>query len=750
MIRWEIKKVLEVSQVLFLAVLLCVQTGVFLSLCEKPNDQGYSARDISAVRKELEPGTPSEQLQELTRRAEAAADLSQLAGLSEREVTERFRQGQMYQQILEEASLGAEYGTYLEGIREQSSRLQGAGLLVKGDSFPVRNIAALEKAYSALEPEALPWTPSEGMELFTDNKLTDFFLLVCMMLFSFKLTVSERLGGQYRMLHTAADGCRRTWTAKLAAYLTVEVCCIFIFYLAAFLTIFFTAGPGTFSAPIQSVHFYYQCPYKLTIGQFLVVFVLAKAAALLVVSLVVYCIGTACRSMLAAAGWVCLCAAASLILWYAVERNTWYECLKEINLLAPVYTWHYFSNAVNLNVAGYPVSTAVAGGCCLTVGAVIALALSRRFWEKGQVSAPEVLHRRKRRRKGVTGSGLFPYELNKLLFKNKGIAAVIVMIVVLATVPSPESFSRMQYYYQKYAAEFSGPLTEEKKQKLLEEEQRIADVETELEKLAKQLEDQEITIEVYQMREARIVVPVEQQLAFQTVLEQYDHLEKMQSENCRVVFLDESGWRILSGEWGKKYRLLNGVWIYVLGVLLLHNFWIMERSSNMELLIRSAPDGQKRIAKAKRSAAAASFLLLAPIPWLYRFVLVTERYDLPGFGSLGLSSCSVSALGGTAGWCPLLLYYVLQFLAMEAEAVLCMLLMLYVARRMKNEAVALCAMSLMAAIYFGTAMLTDTAPAAAGRDSVTGNLFVLWVAVTIWLAERLRVFHADRRKALKD
>ena len=730
MIRWEIKKITEFQSILFVGILLCIQTGVLLFSCMKPCEEGYSAHDLYKASREVNPGTPLQQLQNFKDRAEELSVRLTTSELTENDLLEIFSEYQMYQQIIEEASMGVEYGDYLEDIKNQASRLQGASLLVKEDTFTSRNIASLEKAYADLIPEALPWNPSEGLELLTDSKLTDFFLIICMLLFAFKLTVSERTGGQYRLLHTAANGCRRTWTAKLAAYLIAEIVCILLFYLSAFVTVWYFSGPGTFGDPIQSVHFFYQCPYRLTIGQFLILFGAAKAFVLIAVSTVVYCIGTGCKSMFSAAVCVCACIAGSLLLWYAVERTAWYGFLKEINLAAPVYTWHYFSNAVNLNVVGYPVPTAAAGIIFLLLISFLSLLFSRRFWS--QAYLPTITVPQKRIRKKVGGySGLCLYELKKLLIKNRGIGVVFIMILLLSAIPSPEIFTRMQYYYQKYAAEFFGPLTAEKKQQLLDEQDRIAEVDNTLEVLARQLENQEISMETFQLMQAQISIPVEQRLAFDMVQEQYTYLEQKEAENSHVVFLDESGWKILYGDWGKQYRLINAVWIYVLGILLLHNYWIMEKTSHMEMLIRSAPDGRKRVSRAKNIAVVISFQWIALIPWLYRFFLVANTYSLPGFCSFEISSDSISVLNGTAGWCPLLVYHILQFMAMEAETLLCLCFMLYVSAYLKNEVISICTMSLVAVVCFGVSVLTGITPVAAGRDSVVGNICILCFAAAV-------------------
>lgn len=743
MIRWEIKKITEFQSILFVGILFCIQIGVLLFSCIKPCEEGYSAHDIYKVSREVNPGTPLQQLQTFKDKAEELSERLKTSELTENELLEIFSDYQMYQQIIEEASMGVEYGDYLEEIKNQASRLQGASLLVKEDTFTSRNIAALEKAYADLVPEALPWNPSEGIELLTDSKLTDFFLIICMLLFSFKLTVSERTGGQYRLLHTAANGCRRTWTTKLAAYLIAEICCIILFYLSAFVTVRYFSGIGTFGDPIQSVHFFYQCPYRLTIGQFLIIFGVTKAFVLIAVSTVIYCIGTGCKSMLSAAVCVCACMSGSLLLWYAVERTAWYELLKEINLAAPVYTWHYFSNAVNLNVAGYPVPTAAVGLIFLLLISYLSLLLSRRFWSHAHLPAITVPQKRIRKRVGGY-SGLYFYELKKLLIKNRGIGVIFVMVLMLAAVPSPETFTRMQYYYQKYAAEFSGPLTAEKKQQLLEEQDRIAETENALEELTRRLKNQEISMETFQLMQAQISIPVEQQLAFDMVQEQYTYLEKKEAENSHVVFLDESGWKILYGDWGKHYRLMNAVWIYVLGILLLHSYWIMEKTSYMEMLIRSAPDGRKRISRAKNFAVVISFQWIALIPWLYRFFLVAKTYSLPGFCSFEISSDSVSVLNGTAGWCPILVYHMLQFMAMEAETLLCLSFMLYVSRYLKNDVISICTMSLVAAVCFGVSVLTDQAPIATGRDSVTGNICILCFAAAVGMFSAIKNIRPER------
>lgn len=70
----------------------------------------------------------------------------------------------------------------------------------------------------------------------------------------------------------------------------------------------------------------------------------------------------------------------------------------------------------------------------------------------------------------------------------------------------------------------------------MDEEQRIAEMEKALEKLTQQLENQEISIETYQLKEAQIRVPIEQQLAFETVQKQYAYLEKRKRKTTMLYF----------------------------------------------------------------------------------------------------------------------------------------------------------------------------------------------------------------------
>lgn len=156
MIRWEIRKIAELPQILFVAFLLCVQMGVLFYSCVKPNQQGYSAHDIYKASQEREQGSPEQQLQMFKDKEEALSEQLETAELTESELLEIFSDYQMYQQMIEEASQALEYDRYLEEIRNQASRLQGASLLVREDTFTSRNVAALEKAYSDLIPRALP------------------------------------------------------------------------------------------------------------------------------------------------------------------------------------------------------------------------------------------------------------------------------------------------------------------------------------------------------------------------------------------------------------------------------------------------------------------------------------------------------------------------------------------------------------------------------------------------------------------
>lgn len=138
---------------------LCSDGSFILFVC-KPNQQGYSAHDIYKASQEREQGSPEQQLQMFKDKEEALSEQLETAELTESELLEIFSDYQMYQQMIEEASQALEYDRYLEEIRNQASRLQGASLLVREDTFTSRNVAALEKAYSDLIPRALPWNPS--------------------------------------------------------------------------------------------------------------------------------------------------------------------------------------------------------------------------------------------------------------------------------------------------------------------------------------------------------------------------------------------------------------------------------------------------------------------------------------------------------------------------------------------------------------------------------------------------------------
>lgn len=81
-------------------------------------------------------------------------------------------------------------------------------------------------------------------------------------------------------------------------------------------------------------------------------------------------------------------------------------------------------------------------------------------------------------------------------------------------------------------------------------------------------------------------------------------------------------------------------------------------------------------------------------------------------------------MNGTAGWCPIFVYYILQFMAMEAETLICLSFMLYVSGYLKNDVISICTMSLVAVCCFGTAVLTGQTPFATGRDSVAGNICI--------------------------
>lgn len=741
MIRAEFRKLLAHWQLLLLiSVLIAANAGLILWRTLTPGEEGYSPRDVGRVYAAM----GEDQAGYVRDRIDTLSDRDYIRSLPVEEYENVIAELNLLRHIAEEIDQAAAYGDYLAGIESEAKRMEGASLLFRPDSFSARNITDLAQEYTHLSRSPLAWSPSEGMLLVTDNTVTDLCVLLCIMMLVLLLTTSERAAGFHPLLRSAPEGCRKSWLGKGITLGISTLGLLVLFYLPGLLIAGNRVGFGVLGQPVQSMAAYYSCPYALTTGQFLVWYFVAKALALLGIATVLYCCGCFFSGSLSAVVGMGALLGVSWITWLSVDRLSWYGMLKECSLAALVSTHHYFESAYNVNAAGYPVSSVTTGAVFLGLCLGAAVPLSAFFWNRPTQVDRKWFRRRRRKAVPIRARSLGMLELHKLLVTNRAalITIAAVLLLILGT-SGPKGFDQTQYFYRQYAEMLSGELTEDTRRILDEEAARFADADRQIALLSEKLVAGEISAEAFNLIKTQWEIPYAQLTAYDMARSQYDYLLKLQSEGVPVAFLDETGWRHMTGDWGTGRSILNAVWTAVVLALCLYNFGTMENTSGMHALIACVPDEWRRVLHRKRLCAGCFAALIAPIPYVHQLILANSAFALDGVWEFSLSAASIQCIGASA-WCPMGGYFALRFLSVSAEAVAASLLILECSRRIRQNVVSLFGCLTILGLGLGLSVVLDISPILAGRIHTEA----LIVEVLIFLLVLCGAFWLQKRKKL--
>ncbi len=743
MIRLELKKILTDSRILLATGILVLLTLLF-SICTiyLPLEKGYSPADVAGAARDMERSqadTAQKQADYLTDKISEMAAQFRTGTVPEGEVRTATKMLALYSALKDEVEAVRTYPEFLESIASEAKRMEGAGLLFRPDTFSSRNIAAIAERYAALSAAPTKWIPSDGIALLTEHPILDAAILFLLTLAALSLTVSERRAGIHTLVSTIPSGCRKSWFAKLCSLWLLTLGAMALFYFPCYLLSRFALGWGEGTQLLQSTVLYLRCPYEMTISQFLWFFFAGKGLALLVSVTVIYCIVCFFDTTLSAICGLALLLFCQFLPWHFVNRSSQLGILKECNLPALLHTSHYFSDATHINFLGYPQPAERIGILVLLVFLMISIFLSRFFWQRQTEVNKTTFSFPLPRRKSSWSTRLFPLESKKFLLLNKGFFLFFVMsLLFLLTLGLKPGISQEQYFYLQYAHSLRGELTEEKAAYLAQEEAHMKEAAEKLAALSEQLAAGELNLATYTSLCRQWEIPAARQKALKVVKEQYEKLSVLQAKGESVRFFDESGWQLLSTDWGSAMDLIGALWMAAVLILCIFNFGVMETETGIDILLRTCPNGNRNVYQAKRKCVHILAISLAVVSSIVKLLRISQTFPLEGILQLSIPISSITVLEEPLQHLPIFLWCLLLFGSVAAETWLmaeCLLI------------ASICAKSPLLSLFFCTLLpvanfLLSTAgirPLLFGRQTASAALAILGICALVTLILRLSI-----------
>lgn len=523
-----------------------------------------------------------------------------------------YQEARLVRDTLDRIRAVEEFPQTIAQLQAQARAKLNTGLFGTGDSFETRSLRLTDGVYETVRQVQPQVCFFGGVETLLDYRLADVFGVLLALAAALALFAQEREQGTLCLLHPTLRGRGTLYWKKCLALGAAVVLPALVLYGTCLGISAGLYGLGDLSLPVQSVYGLTTCPYLLSAGGFLALFVALKLLWLLALASLFALLANVLRSSISLV-------AAVLLLGLSFAMGTLPSHLAQsLNLLGLGDTTRLFDGLLFLNFFGLPVARlhATLGVCGALLAGSIAGA-GALFVRRSPVTAA------RRSWAGLSlGCHVHPvrHEWYKLLVSNGALLVLLLLVGVQVLVyrdySGPQGTKEM--YYRQYSSVLSGPPSEDKAAYLAQQEEQLEQIQQQLTQLQASAQDspwltQEIG-ELAQKLEAR--EPLNQAKT------QY---EALTSSQCYIY---TTPYELLYDAGGQAANRMDLAKLLLSLSLCLPFFFAMERETGVRVLIETS-GARQDVARRKRLVAWLFALVCTVAAFLPRIVAVYQNYGLP-------------------------------------------------------------------------------------------------------------------------
>lgn len=546
-------------------------------------------------------------------------------------ISESITLAMAYRVVIEEVNYCAHYDEYLARIEDDALKHNNIAIFASTDSYGSKNIVKTADVFRKLWGNQLKTGPSRGVNMLTGSISTDIIAVIMLLAVTSVMIIREKESGAVRLVKS----CRRgRCTIALARFASMVLMCILIeiiLYIPNAVIAGAMYGFGDTDRLIQSVYGFVTTEIPISVSGYIVLFMAAKLAVLIMVSAILMLIMNLIDSSVLIYAAIVALFGIEAVLFYTIGSSSRLMALKNLNIYALIDTNRLFETYRNLRMFGNPVEYKAAAG--IMTGIIILIAV---------ITSAVVFSGRKsiagtgRFRSAVDGflgkislwdrfgtAGMVSNELYKIFIKCKvGLIMIIAAIFLWKSyVPITGNCDTVEeLYYLMCVNEVAGEYSDEKVTYITERLEAVMDGQADIDDKNK---EKWIT-------------------GYSSVLETAEYIKDIDGG----VFMYDRGYAKLTGK-----DVNNELVLAILSVIILtasvFGIWTVEYTSGMSVVLKSSKYGRRFTGCIK---LVISFVIAAVIfvgvhlPW-YHNVLASY-----GSGYLDVPACNMQHLSTLPSW----------------------------------------------------------------------------------------------------
>ncbi len=528
-----------------------------------------------------------------------------------------------------------EYTDILYALSAQEDGIAASSLVNENRYYQMQN-DMIRAMYGALPVKEINLLPSEGIELLTGFSFTDAALLLFSVVLVMQIVGQEYTGGMMSLIRYTKNGFENLLFSKIWISVILTLFVSGIFYMGSFLILWFEVGGFQLSEPIQAVGAYLLSPYFLSVGQFLAICYLWKMVALILWTLISFCLALLFRKSM------CIVIAAlgmgleQFMVWNRIDYGMWYDYWKEWSVFAMLTPDHYYRAAVCVNFLGRPIEIWTAGAAFAAFAFLAVIVGIIIIWKKQSLfSFGAVCPKKKKRRQYKIREKLESFEIRRLVWMCG--AGMLLFVSVGANYllnRLGDRYSDTEGYYHFFCECIEGQTLSQAAEILSEERIQMDENSRIVEENASKYASGEISLETFQAIRSYYEVPEGKEIAYQKVTDQVRTVRGRFPEGEKAGIFYETGWEKVLGANLVKNILVDLLVFLIPAVLGIAQWSTMEYQYQMTPLVVTKRLGRREYRRSMKRTVAfwggLGMLLVCAV----RIVAVQMDYTLFGGGVL--------------------------------------------------------------------------------------------------------------------
>ena len=258
------------------------------------------------------------------------------------------------EELIEQFDYIATYDGYLDRIRLQAEQQSQTALFGDENSFSHRNLVRTAEEFAALRGVEVSFGANRAYEGWIDYELADYLYLLLIVIFVFAF-LEERQAGLWGMIRCCRGGRGRLGLQRAAILASASVLGVALIYgVNLLLSLTLSGGWGDTGRSIQSLLMFRTLTMRVTIGQWIVQYLLVKAASGFMVGLLLWCLLGAIANVQFSLSVLCVTVAAEYALFAFLPVQSILNPVKYFNLFSYIRTSKLYTEYLNINLLSYP------------------------------------------------------------------------------------------------------------------------------------------------------------------------------------------------------------------------------------------------------------------------------------------------------------------------------------------------------------------------------------------------------------